>query len=487
MPCAGSGMTRAEVAAKTIMCPFGRLSRVSWKLRWRSPARTSREVGVGRPPRHHRQGTAVTKKYQKQKIDTPTGDGLVVPERVSVAMAEIAGSMHEGLLALAVGTGLQVMQALMEADVTAAAGPKSKHNPQRAAVRHGHERGSVTLGGRRVPVSRPRVRAVDGSGELPVPTYELFGGTEILGAMAMERMLAGLSTRRYPVGLEPVGERVDATASATSKSAVSRKFVAATETALAQLLAADLSALDLVALMIDGVHFGESVCIIALGIDEQGTKHPLALVEGSTENATVVTDLLTGLRQRGAGRDPADPGGNRRGEGPVPGRGRRLRSPGDPALPVAQDPQRRRPSTAAAARPGRHEDAAGLPRRLRPRRRSPPERAGPGTGQDPPQRGGQPARGPHRDPHRAAPGRAADAGPHPALDQRDRVDDLHLPDPLGQRQALARRSDGAALVRRGHGRSGQAVPPGQRSPAPGEAARRARRRNRGNRHPRRAG
>src|SRR3954463_2793168 len=115
----------------------------------------------------------MTKKYQKQKIDTPAADGLVVPERVSVAMAEIAGSMREGLLALAVVTGLQVLQALMEAEVTALAGPKSKHDPQRAAVRHGHERGSVTLGGRRVPVNKPRVRAADGSGELPAPRYEL--------------------------------------------------------------------------------------------------------------------------------------------------------------------------------------------------------------------------------------------------------------------------------------------------------------------------
>jgi putative transposase len=241
----------------------------------------------------------VTKKYQNEKIDTPTGDDFAVPERVSVAMAEIAGCMREGLLALAVGTGLQVMQALMEADVTALAGPKGRHDPGRAAVRHGHERGSVTLGGRRVPVTRPRVRAADGSGEMAVPSYELFGGTEILGAMAMERMLAGLSTRRYPVGLEPVGERVTATASATSKSAVSRKFVAMTETALAELLAADLSGLDLVALMVDGVHFGESCCVVALGIDAEGVKHPLALVEGATENATVVTELFTGLRERG--------------------------------------------------------------------------------------------------------------------------------------------------------------------------------------------
>jgi putative transposase len=238
----------------------------------------------------------VTKKYQ---IDTPVDDGLVVPERVSVAMVEIAGSMREGLLALAVGTGLQVMQVLMEADVTTLAGPKGKHDPGRTAVRHGHERGSVTLGGRRVPVSRPRVRTADGSGELPVPTYELFNGTEVLGAMAMQRMLAGLSTRRYPVGLEPVGEAVTASARSTSKSAVSRKFVAMTETALAELLAADLSGVDLIALMVDGVHFGESCCVVALGIDAEGVKHPLALVEGATENATVVTDLLTGLRDRG--------------------------------------------------------------------------------------------------------------------------------------------------------------------------------------------
>jgi len=222
-----------------------------------------------------------------------------VPERVSVAMTEISENMQEGLLALAVGAGLQVMAALMEADVTVLAGPKGKHNMTRAAVRHGRERGSVTLGGRRVPVTRPRVRAADGAGELPIPSYELFASTEILGRMAMEQMLAGLSARRYPVGLEPVGQQVTETSSATSKSAVSRRFVAMTETALAELLSRDLSGLDLVALMIDGVHFAEACCVVALGIGIDGVKHPLALVEGSTENATLVTDLLVGLRERG--------------------------------------------------------------------------------------------------------------------------------------------------------------------------------------------
>jgi transposase-like protein len=229
----------------------------------------------------------------------PDTSALAVPEQVSVAMEAIAADMREGLLALAVGAGLQVMAQLMDADVTAVCGPKGKHDPDRAATRHGTEAGSVTLGGRRVPVRRPRMRTADGSGEVPVPAYELFTSTELLGKMAMEKMLAGLSTRRYPVGLEPVGQRVEQTSRSTSKSAVSRRFVKFTETALGELLAADLSGLDLVALMIDGVYFAEHLCVVALGIDIEGTKHPLGLVEGSTENTTVVKTLLIGLRDRG--------------------------------------------------------------------------------------------------------------------------------------------------------------------------------------------
>jgi len=238
----------------------------------------------------------MTKNYQRTELDT---SALAVPEQVSVAMNEIAADMREGLLALAVGAGLQVMQQLMEADVAAACGPRGKHDPDRTATRHGAEAGSVTLGGRRVPISRPRVRTVDGSGEVQVPAYELFNSTELLGRMAMERMLAGVSTRRYPAALEPVGSEVTAGSRSTSKSAVSRKFVAMTEHALGDLLAKDLTELDLVALMIDGVHFADHLCVVALGIDIEGTKHPLALVEGSTENTTLVRGLLVGLRERG--------------------------------------------------------------------------------------------------------------------------------------------------------------------------------------------
>jgi putative transposase len=266
-------------------------------LRWWSPLETCRVVGVGRSAKNsYSKGTTMKKSSEIQSVDASAS---AVPERVGVAMAEIAENMGEGLLALAVGVGLQVMAALMEADVTALAGPKGRHDGARTAVRHGRERGSVTLGGRRVAVTRPRVRVTDGTGELPIASYELFSSTEILGKLAMEKMLAGLSTRRYPVGLEPVGVQVAEKFSATSKSAVSRRCVAMTETALVELLAADLSGLDLVALMIDGVHFAGSCCIVALGIGIDGVKHLLALVEGSTENATLVTEVLVGLRERG--------------------------------------------------------------------------------------------------------------------------------------------------------------------------------------------
>lgn len=240
--------------------------------------------------------------YQKRarpaQPDWQPGE-IAVPEQVIVSMAEIAESAKEGLLAVAVGAGLQVMAAMFGEDVTALCGPDGRHNPDRAGYRHGSEAGSVTLGGRRVLVTRPRVRAADGSGELHLPSYDLFSSTEILGRLALEKMLAGLSSRRFTAGLEPAGAAVEDVASATSKSAVSRRFVTATETALAELMSRDLSGLDLVAFMVDGVHFGEHTCVVALGIGIDGVKHPLGVEEGSTENAAVVTDLITGLRDRG--------------------------------------------------------------------------------------------------------------------------------------------------------------------------------------------
>src|SRR5688572_13855657 len=86
-----------------------------------------------------------------------------LPERVQEALGELAGAAKEGLLALSVGVGLGVLHELMEQEVEEVVGPKARHNPDRGAVRHGHEAGEVTLGGRRVPVRRPRARSADGA------------------------------------------------------------------------------------------------------------------------------------------------------------------------------------------------------------------------------------------------------------------------------------------------------------------------------------
>ena len=234
-----------------------------------------------------------------QRTATTDQAQLQLPERVTVAVAELATAAREGLLALAVGTGLQVLEVMLAEDVARLVGAKGRHIPERSAVRHGSEPGQVTLGGRRMRVRRPRVRTADGTREVVVPSYQAFAATDLLDQLAVERMLAKLSTRRYQAGLEPVGTRVEQTATGTSRSAVSRRFVARTEHALAELLAQDLSTLDLVALMVDGIRVAEHCCVVALGITIDGTKVPLGLVEGATENATVVGELLVGLRERG--------------------------------------------------------------------------------------------------------------------------------------------------------------------------------------------
>ncbi len=223
----------------------------------------------------------MTKNYQTRTAPAVTAD-VATPDRMTIAMTELAGAAEEGLLALAVGVGMQVLHTIMDDDVTAVCGPKGRHDADRKGVRHGTEAGSVSLGGRRVPVRRPRVRTADGATEVPIASYEVFSSTEVLGRMAMERMLAKLSTRRYQAGLEPVGTDVEKASKSKSKSAVSRRFVAATERALDELMHADLSNLDLVAFMVDGVHFAGHCCIVALGVGIDGTKHPLGLVEGST-------------------------------------------------------------------------------------------------------------------------------------------------------------------------------------------------------------
>lgn len=226
-------------------------------------------------------------------------DEAVLRERVQEALGELVGAAREGLLALSVEVGLGVLRELLVAEVEEIVGPKGKHNPDRVAVRHGHEDGEVTLGGRRVSVSRPRVRTADGESEVPLASYEYFADRDQLGEVVLERMLAGVWGRQYRRTQEPVGSEVEADARSTSKSAVSRTFVSRTRDQLWKLMNRPLADLRLAVMMLDGIDLHGSTNIVALGITTEGEKLALGLWEGSTENAAVASALLADLVDRG--------------------------------------------------------------------------------------------------------------------------------------------------------------------------------------------
>lgn len=228
-----------------------------------------------------------------------------LPAEIQAALGELVGAAREGLLALSVGVGLGVVHELMELEVTEVVGPKGRHNPDRVANRHGHEDGSMTLGGRRVKVRRPRMRSADDERELPVATYEYFADRDPLTRAVMDRMLAGVSTRKFARVGEPVGEEVDQASSSTSKTAVSDIFIARTRTALSELMSRRLDDVRLAVMMLDGLEVADRCHVVALGISTEGIKIALGLWEGSTENATLARALLADLVDRGLDCDQA--------------------------------------------------------------------------------------------------------------------------------------------------------------------------------------
>jgi putative transposase len=242
----------------------------------------------------------VKKVLVDEVASVPAGtDAAALPERVQEALGELVGAAQEGLLALSVGVGLGVLHELMEEEVDEVVGPKGRHDPERVALRHGHDSGEVTLGGRRVAVERPRVRSADGSEEVGLRSYRHFADRDALSRLVLEQMLAGVSTRRFERTREPVGEEVEAGARSTSRSAVSREFVARTGENLEALMSRRLDDVRLAVLMIDGIELKGRTNVVALGIATDGVKIPLGLWEGSTENAAVATALLSDLVDRG--------------------------------------------------------------------------------------------------------------------------------------------------------------------------------------------
>src|SRR3954465_2332080 len=238
---------------------------------------------------------------------------------IQEALGGLVGAAREGLLALSVGVGLGGGHELMALGGDEVGRPKGKHNPDRTAKRHGHEDGSMTLGGRRVAVRRPRGRTADDEHELPMQSYGYFADRHALplgrsGSFAdrdpltravMERMLAGVSTRRFAAVGEPVGDDVERSSSTTSRTSVSEMFIERTRTALGELMSRRLDDVRLAVMMLDGLEIADRTHVVALGITTDGVKIPLGLWEGSTENATLARTLLADLVDRGLDPDQA--------------------------------------------------------------------------------------------------------------------------------------------------------------------------------------
>ena len=202
---------------------------------------------------------------------------------------------RNGLMELSMSLGIEVMRMMLEEDVKEYTGPKGKHKtPGRTGYRHGSDKTTVVMGGKKVRVDRPRVRSTDGSSELPLETLEVFQEEDPLNKAIMARLLSGVSTRKYARTVD--GGAQDAICA--SKSEVSRRFIKGMDSLMQEFFTRKLDR-DYPVMIIDGLELGKMTILAAMGIDSDGKKQVLGIAEGSSENSVVVGGLLTGLIDRG--------------------------------------------------------------------------------------------------------------------------------------------------------------------------------------------
>jgi putative transposase len=213
--------------------------------------------------------------------------------QMMLPMAEMVGWLRKGVGELIRQAGLQLMDLLMQEEVRDLVGERSQRQSERTANRWGSERGYCVVMGQKVPVERPRVRTTDDK-EVRLGSYEMFHRGEPLTETVWEKLMLGLSTRRYGPAIRQFSE-----AYGLEKSAVSEHFVEASRTKLKELMERRLDKTDLCALLIDATPFEGQQMVAALGIGQDGRKTILGIRQGATENATVVGELLGDLVNRG--------------------------------------------------------------------------------------------------------------------------------------------------------------------------------------------
>ena len=208
-------------------------------------------------------------------------------------LAEMIGWLHKGVGELIRQAGLQLMDLMMQEEVRALAGEPYQRHAERVATRWGSERGYCVVMGQKVRIQRPRVRNADDK-EVRLGSYEMFHRGEPLTETVWEKLMLGLSTRKYGVAVREFSE-----AYGLEKSAISEHFVEASRAKLKALMERRLDKVRLCALMIDATPFQGQQMVAALGIGEDGRKTILGIRQGATENATVIGELLSDLVERG--------------------------------------------------------------------------------------------------------------------------------------------------------------------------------------------
>jgi len=237
-------------------------------------------------------------KAEKRQGTQEAGAGPAVEKVRQLLLGMVAGmaGAKQDLMEWVQDLGLAALQEVFEADATTIAGPKGEHRADRTHHRWGTTGTELPFGGRRIKVPRPRVRSKSGQ-EVGLPSVERFQTADPLPERVVNQILLGVSTRGYGASLEAAPPGVSSRG--TSKSAASRHLVERMGSKMREYFSRRLEDVKLLVLMLDGIEVARQTVVVALGISEDGTKQPLGLWQGSTENAAICTSLLQELIGRG--------------------------------------------------------------------------------------------------------------------------------------------------------------------------------------------
>jgi putative transposase len=246
--------------------------------------------------RRYRKSDPARKKSSQapRRKDRKNGNAKGFEVQLPLSFDDLTEMMQDSLHTFAVEMGLMFAQKLLEEEVTQLCGGRHQRQPERRRTRYGRQAGVVTVAGQKAPIHKPRVRRVDGSGEVSLETYALLQRDEAMPEAALKRMVRGVSCRDYEGVIDMACDGFG-----VKKSSISRGFVKASAEAVAQFASRRFDEVRFVALFIDGVDYAGETMICALGIDEDGHKQILGLRQGATENKRVVTALLEDLAERG--------------------------------------------------------------------------------------------------------------------------------------------------------------------------------------------